>query len=73
MIQGEVNDFYEAAGTLPLQDPAGRTRNVEGVVDTGYSGFLILPPELVDELGLVFACLGQPKRGGKHVDRSRCE
>ena len=79
LIQCEVNDFYEAVVTLPLQEPAGRTRKVETVVDTGHSGFvigfliLILPPELIDELGLAFANMGQPERGGKHVDSSRCE
>ena len=59
MIQGVVNAAYEAVVTLPLQDPEGRTRDIEAVVDTGYSGFLTLPPELVDELGLPFAYIGQ--------------
>ena len=59
MIQGEVNAAYEAVVTLPLQDPEGRTRDVEAVVDTGYSGFLTLPPGLVDELRLPFAYMGQ--------------
>ena len=59
MIQGMVNAAYEAVVSLPLQDPEGRTRDIEAVVDTGYSGFLTLPPELVDELGLPFAYMGQ--------------
>jgi clan AA aspartic protease len=59
VIQGEVNAAYEAVVTLPLQDPEGRTRDVEAVVDTGYSGFLTLPPGLVDEMGLPFAYMGQ--------------
>ena len=59
MIQGVVNAAYEAVVTLPLQDPEGRTRDVEAVVDTGYSGFLTLPPGLVAELGLPFAYMGQ--------------
>ena len=59
MIQGEVNAAYEAVVILPLQDPEGRTRDIEAVVDTGYSGFLTLPPGLVDELGLSFAYMGQ--------------
>ena len=59
MIQGVVNPAYEAVVTLPLQDPEGRTRDIEAVVDTGYSGFLTLPPRLVDELGLPFAYIGQ--------------
>ncbi len=28
-------------------------------MDTGYSGFLTLPPGLVDEMGLPFAYMGQ--------------
>ncbi len=59
MIQGVVNAAYEAVVTLPLQDPEGRTRDIEAVVDTGYSGFLTLSPELVDELELPFAYMGQ--------------
>ncbi len=59
MIQGEVNAAYEAVVTLPLKDPEGRTRDIEAVVDTGYSGFLTLPPGLIDDLGLPFAYMGQ--------------
>ena len=59
MIEGVVNIAYEAIVTIHLQDPEGRTRDIEAVVDTGYSGFLTLPPELVDDLGLRFAYMGQ--------------
>ena len=59
MIQGMVNDSYEAVVTIYLQDPAGWTREIEAVVDTGYSGFLTLPTGLVDELELPFAYMGQ--------------
>ena len=46
MTQGVVNAAYEAVVTFPLQDPEGRTRDIDAVVDTGYSGFLTLPPGL---------------------------
>ncbi len=59
MILGVVNAAHEAVVTLSLQDTDGRTRDIEAVVDTGYSGFLTLPPTLVDELGLPFAYMGQ--------------
>ena len=59
MIQGVVNAAYEAIITIPLQGSEGPTREIEAVVDTGYSGFLTLPPGLVDELGLPFAYMGQ--------------
>ncbi len=59
MIQGVVNAAYEAIVTLSLESPEGRTQEIEAVVDTGYSGFLTLPPGLVAELGLPFAYMGQ--------------
>ena len=59
MIQGVVNAAHEAVVTISLHDQEGQTRDIEAVVDTGYSGFLTLPPGLVDELGLPFAYIGQ--------------
>ena len=59
MIEGAVNAAYEAIVHLRLQGPDGRTRYIEAVIDTGYSGFLTLPAALVAELGLPFAYMGQ--------------
>ena len=59
MIQGVVNAAYEAVVALHLQGSEGPTRDIEAVVDTGYSGFLTLPTPLVAELGLPFAYMGQ--------------
>ncbi len=59
MIQGAVNAAYEAVVSLSLQGLAGPTRDIEAVVDTGYSGFLTLPIALVADLGLPFAYVGQ--------------
>ena len=59
MIQGVVNAAYEAVVTLSLQGPAGQARDIEAVVDTGYSGFLTLPTTVVTELQLPFAYVGQ--------------
>ena len=53
-----MNEAYEAVVALSLQGPEGRTQDIEAVIDTGYSGFLSLPSELVSELGLPFAYLG---------------
>ena len=55
MIEGVVNDAYEAVVTLSLQSPVGQSQDIEAVIDTGYSGFLTLPTMLVAELGLPFA------------------
>lgn len=59
MIEGVVNAAHEAVVTIHLENPEGQTRDIEAVVDTGYSGFLTLPTTLVTELGLPFAYMGQ--------------
>ena len=59
MIEGVVNDAYEAVVALSLQGPAGQVQDIEAVIDTGYSGFLTLPTALVTELGLPFAYVGR--------------
>ncbi len=52
MIEGFVNANLEAVVTIPLQGPAGQTQEVEAVIDTGFNGYLTLPPTLVANLGL---------------------
>ena len=59
MIQGVVNDAYEAVVALSVQGPAGQPQDIEAVIDTGYSGFLTLPAALVTKLGLPFAYIGR--------------
>ena len=59
MILGVVNATYEPVVTLALQGPSGRTREIEAVVDTGFSGFLTVTPELATELGLEFRNFGR--------------
>lgn len=54
MILGAVNDSYEAVIPLTVQGPSGQAREVEAVIDTGFTGFLSLPSVLVVELGLPF-------------------
>ena len=54
MIEGVVNSAYEAVIPLSLHGPAGRAQEVEAVIDTGFTGFVTLPPSLVAQLGLVF-------------------
>lgn len=54
MIQGYVNDAYEALVPFTLQGPSGQTKNTEVVIDTGYNGFLTLTRELVTELELPY-------------------
>ena len=52
MIEGVVNPHFEAVVRLSLLNASGQTRDVDAVVDTGFNGFLTLPPTLVAELGL---------------------
>ena len=54
MIEGTVNAAREAVVRLTLQGPTGQEREVEAVIDTGYSGFLTTSPALVSELGLAY-------------------
>ena len=54
MIDGTVNAAYEAVVSLPLRGPAGEARDVDAVVDTGFTRFLTLPPAMIAELGLGF-------------------
>ena len=54
MIEGVVNAAYESVVTLAVQGPAGRTREIEAVIDTGFTGFLTVTPALATELGLAF-------------------
>ncbi len=59
MIEGTVNAACEAALILSVRGPEGRPREIEAVVDTGYNGFLTLPPVLVGELDLPFVTSGE--------------
>ena len=52
MIEGFGNANLEAVVTIPLLGPTGQTREVAAVVDTGFNGYLTLPPMLVADLGL---------------------
>ena len=44
---------------LAIRGPAGATREIDAVVDAGYSGFLTIPEALAIELKLPFAYVGR--------------
>ena len=47
MITGMVNANREAAIRLLVRGPQGHQREIEAIIDTGFTGFLTLPPLLV--------------------------
>ena len=53
-MEGVVNAAHEAVLTLSLEGPAGETRDIAAVIDTGFTGFLTVTPALAVELGLPF-------------------
>ena len=55
MIEGSVDATLECRVALGLRSPSGEVRDLDAVVDTGFSRFLTLPPSVVEELGLPFA------------------
>lgn len=63
MIAGRVNSSLEATIRLPLISPRGEEQALEAVIDTGFSGFLTLPPDLAESLGLRFLKRGQAVLG----------
>ena len=59
MIEGTVNHAREAIVSLPVSGPAGRIEEIEAVIDTGYNGYITVPPALVSELRLPFVTSGR--------------
>ncbi len=54
MIEGEVNPFDEAVVPIRIISTEGKTFEIEAVIDTGFTGFLTLPLEDIQQLGLLF-------------------
>jgi clan AA aspartic protease len=52
MITGVVNTHLEATIQLTLRGPKGQTQKVDVVIDTGFDGWLSLPPAFITHLGL---------------------
>ncbi len=52
MIEGTVNENYEATIRLTLRSTAGEEREIEAIIDTGFTGYLTLPTALIDQLAL---------------------
>ena len=52
MIEGVVNAAYEAVVVLVVQGSSGQAREIEAIIDTGFTGFLTVTPALAAELEL---------------------
>ena len=52
MIAGVVNADLEAVIQFPVRGPNGQHMDIVAIIDTGFNGFLTLPPALVTALGL---------------------
>lgn len=52
MIRGTVNTRREAVLCLRVSGPTGTEQEVNAVIDTGFTGSLVLPPATVAALGL---------------------
>lgn len=67
MITGVVRS-REARISLTVRGARGLKRTVEGVIDTGYTASLTLPPDLIGALGLRWQSVGR----GTLADGSEC-
>jgi clan AA aspartic protease len=52
MITGRMNADLEAIIRLTVRGPAGQQQKIKAVIDTGFDGWLTLPPALITALGL---------------------
>ena len=52
MIRGKVNGDHQALVTVDLMDGEGRPRSLEAILDTGFTGYLTLPTESIQQLRL---------------------
>jgi clan AA aspartic protease len=52
MIHGVVSRNREATISLVVVNESRQTKLITAVIDTGYTGFLSLPSEIISELGL---------------------
>ncbi|MBC1192057.1 MAG: clan AA aspartic protease [Microcystis aeruginosa K13-05] len=68
MIAGIVNADFEAIISLSICDSEGNIYAQDAIVDTGFNGWLSLPPDLIDQLNLKW------KRRGRAIlgDGSEC-
>ena len=55
MITGSVSQDLEALIAVDVEDGNGASHSLEVVVDTGFTGYLVLPQAVISRLGLRFS------------------
>ena len=68
MIGGIVTADHEAIIRLAVRGPTGLEQEIEAVVDTGFDGWLSLPPTLIAQLELQWGRRGRAQL----ADGSEC-
>lgn len=59
MMTGEINADREAEIPLKIQGADGRETEIKAVIDTGFTDYLTLPPEVITSLRLAFRELNE--------------
>jgi predicted aspartyl protease len=62
MISGAINSEFEPIIPLSIRRSDGKVFTQDAIVDTGFNGWLSLPPDLIAELNLRW------KRRGRGTD-----
>ncbi len=53
MHRGRVSEDQQALVTIDILDGEGHPQSVETILDTGFTGYLTLPTESIQQLGLL--------------------
>jgi clan AA aspartic protease len=59
VISGRVNANLQPLISVPVFSSSGARHEIEAMVDTGYNGWLTLPPDLIAMLGLPWSRRGR--------------
>ena len=59
MIDGTVNANLEATISLTVGETSSPEREILAVIDTGFDGFLTLPPAVISDLNLSWRMCGR--------------
>ena len=52
MIKGKVDGNQQALVTIDVMDGEGNPQSLEAILDTGFTGYLTLPTDSIQQLGL---------------------